>query len=413
MGKTKDILKTPLLRSARFTNAWLTAKLEDICDQKISYGIVQAGPNYPGGMPYIKSTDLNSRLSLEKLDQTSPDIAKKYSRSEVYPNDIVFSLRGNIAATQIVPASIPVANLTQGTARISVSKQFNTIFVQQSLRATKTKRQVDRRVKGSTLREISLTDLRTVEINYPELEEQAFIAESCSAADTKIQQLEKKKTLWEQYKKGCMQQIFTQQIRFKADDGSDFPDWAQIPIGRVFEEVLEKVEQQNFPTFSISAGVGWVSQAEKFGRDISGSQNSKYTALKPNEFSYNKGNSKLFPYGCVYPNRTGKTIAVPNVFISFRLRRPTSSVGYFAKLFESHFLDRGLRKLISSGARMDGLLNVNKVSFFELMIPTPSDSEQRKIADFLASIDDKLDLIEQELTQAKAFKKGLLQQMFV
>jgi type I restriction enzyme S subunit len=87
--------------------------LTNLCAAKISYGIVQAGPHVQDGMPYIKSSDLGSELHLESLSRTSDAIAAKYRRSEVVPGDLVFSLRGNIGASQIVPRSIPVANLTR------------------------------------------------------------------------------------------------------------------------------------------------------------------------------------------------------------------------------------------------------------------------------------------------------------
>ena len=108
-----------------------------------------------------------------------------------------------------------------------------------------------------------------------------------------------------------------------------------------------------------------------------------------------------------------KDISVPNVFISFRFKNTDHSHLYYAKLFESHFLDRGLRRIISSSARMDGLLNVNKKSFFNLKIPVPSPPEQQKIAEFLVSIDAKIAFASKELTLAQNFKKGLLQKMFI
>jgi type I restriction enzyme S subunit len=110
----------PRLRFPEFCQSgnWKVDVLENLCTAKISYGIVQAGPHVQGGMPYIKSSDLTSELRLDSLSRTSDAIAGKYRRSEVAPGDLVFSLRGNIGASQIVPKAISVANLTQGTARI-------------------------------------------------------------------------------------------------------------------------------------------------------------------------------------------------------------------------------------------------------------------------------------------------------
>src|SRR5690349_5857512 len=115
------------------TNGWRRKKLSEITKKTICYGIVQAGPHVPSGVPYLKSSNVGGTIEVATLQRTSPEIHKKYYRSAVSPGDIVFSLRGNIAATSIVPDELPVANLTQGTARISVCDSECTEFVQHQL----------------------------------------------------------------------------------------------------------------------------------------------------------------------------------------------------------------------------------------------------------------------------------------
>jgi len=188
-------------------------------------------------------------------------------------------------------------------------------------------------------------------------------------------------------------------------------EWEVVRLGDIFYEIKEKVGIKNIETYSISAGKGYVSQKEKFGKDISGSQNKNYTILKENQFSYNKGNSKSYKYGCVYSNNTGKIIAVPNVFISFDIKDESIGVAYYAKLFENHFLDRELRRIISSSARMDGLLNINKKYFFEIPIFKPPLKEQQKIAEILTTWDSAISK-QEELVEAKEeLKKGLMQKL--
>lgn len=198
------------------------------------------------------------------------------------------------------------------------------------------------------------------------------------------------------------------EIRFPGFDG----EWEEKRLGEVFNEISEKIGSDHFETYSITAGVGFVSQKKKFGRDISGAQNRRYTLLKPRQFSYNKGNSKTYKYGCVYLNELNKIIAVPNVYISFELNNPKNADQFFAKLFESHYLDRGLRKIISSSARMDGLLNVNKKNFFKLSIAFPTLPEQRKIASFLSSVDEWIEAMQNQKKALEQWKKGLMQKMF-
>ncbi len=261
---------------------------------------------------------------------------------------------------------------------------------------------------------LNTKSINNVAINLPPLKEQTKIATFLSAVDTKIDELIQKHELLTDYKKGMMQKLFSQKLRFKADDGSDFEDWIKYNIGAIFTEIKDQVLDQDIETYSITAGKGFISQAEKFGRDISGNQNRKYIVLKPNDFSYNKGNSKTFKYGCVYLNRFNHNIAVPNVFISFRTKESNKHYSiFYAQLFESHYLDKHLRLLISSSARMDGLLNISKKGFFEIPIPSPCLEEQTKIANFLTAIDQKIDNVAEQIDHAKTWKKGLLQQMFV
>lgn len=202
-GETQPRLRFPEFRDAM---PWEPYTLESQCTAKISYGIVQAGPNVPNGMPYIKSTDLNSELCLAKLSRTSDEIARKYRRSEVLPGDLIFSLRGNIGVSQIVPEGIPVANLTQGTARIRT--RGPSAFYLAALRSPPVLVRILAVSKGSTFQEISLEALREISLCCPEIEEQQRIADCLTSLDdliaAEIQKLDNLKT----HKKGLMQQLF-------------------------------------------------------------------------------------------------------------------------------------------------------------------------------------------------------------
>jgi len=255
-------------------------------------------------------------------------------------------------------------------------------------------------------------DFKQIPIHLPSSDEQKKIADFLAAVDKKMGLLSRKAEFLKTYKSGVMTRLFTQELRFSDEQGSEFPEWEYFRMGDVFTEIKDKVGSQDLETYSISAGKGFVSQREKFGKDISGKQNANYIVLQPFEFAYNKGNSKSYKYGCVYPNMTGRPIAVPNVFISFRPKMEVAPV-FYAKLFEWRYLDRFLKSLISSGARLNGLLNIDKEDFFDIGIPYPSLAEQTKISAFLHPIDVKISAIENQLEEMKLYKLGLLQELLI
>ncbi|MDD1796262.1 restriction endonuclease subunit S [Enterovibrio sp. ZSDZ42] len=403
----------PRLRFKGFDRKPSLESLESITKKKISYGIVQAGPNFEGGMPYIKSTDLNSELILSRLECTSPEIAKKYSRSEVTSGDIVFSLRGNIGISRIVPESLTVANLTQGTARISLKKGFVAKYIQEELRTLRLKRRIHSVSKGSTFQEISLADLRQLEVLVPDCQEQQKIANFLSSVDSKISQLTEKHRLLKDYKKGVMQQIFSQKIRFKDDDGNAFPDWEEKHFVDAFTRVITKNKENNENVLTISAQKGLVSQLEYFNKSVSAKDVTGYYLLEKGDFAYNKSYSKGYPMGAIKPLKQYSKGVVSTLYICFRPKNGYNEA-YFEQYFDAGMLNREIAKIAQEGARNHGLLNVSVKEFFDdIKLTVPHLKEQQKIAEFLQAIDKKIDGVSEQIKQTKEFKKGLLQQMFV
>ena len=183
-------------------------------------------------------------------------------------------------------------------------------------------------------------------------------------------------------------------------------------LGEISDRITEKVADRKLTTVSITAGYGFVSQAEKFSRDISGKQYENYILLKKGEFSYNKGNSKKFPQGCVYKLKEFDEVAAPNAFISFKFKNNYVS-DFYSGYFDNNAHGKQLTRYITSGARSDGLLNIRPEDFFSIILPTPIEKkEQQKIADCLSSIDDLITAQTQKLAALKAHKKGLMQQLF-
>lgn len=191
----------------------------------------------------------------------------------------------------------------------------------------------------------------------------------------------------------------------------DAPAWKPISLRKASVPVDERVGERKLTPVSISAGIGFVPQAEKFGRDISGNQYQLYTLVRDGDFVFNKGNSLKFPQGCIYLLEGWGEVAAPNVFIAFRLKDNYSN-GFFQNCFEQNQHGKQLKRHITSGARSNGLLNISKETFFGVEIPTPSLPEQQKIADCLASADALIEVQGRKVEALKAHKTGLMQQLF-
>ena len=187
-------------------------------------------------------------------------------------------------------------------------------------------------------------------------------------------------------------------------------EWNTCPLSSIVEEISETVGTRKIETVSISAGIGFVNQAEKFGRELSGKQYEQYIVLHKGDFSYNKGNSNIYPQGCIYRLNNRTEAAVPNVFESFRV-----SVGnpdYYEQLFLSGFLNRQLYSKINRGVRDNGLLNLKGKDFYSCEVPYPPLAEQERIAEILIQCDRVIEVKEQKLDELKQLKKEFLRKMF-
>ena len=199
--------------------------------------------------------------------------------------------------------------------------------------------------------------------------------------------------------------------RLRFPEFRDREGWKGVALGDASTPVSQRVGERKLTPVSISAGIGFVPQAEKFGRDISGNQYALYTLVRDGDFVYNKGNSLKFPQGCVYQLRGWGEVAAPNVFISFRLKQGFVAE-FYQYCFERNIHGLQLQKHITSGARSNGLLNVSKDQFFGVEILTPQQDEQKKIADCLTSLDEVIAAQVRKVEALKAHKRGLMQQLF-
>ena len=197
------------------------------------------------------------------------------------------------------------------------------------------------------------------------------------------------------------------QLRFKG-----FTDpWEQRKLGEIAIRVRGNDGRMNLPTLTISAGNGWMDQRDRFSQNIAGKEQKNYTLLRQGELSYNHGNSKLAQFGAVFELESYNEALVPRVYHSFSVTAGAQPK-FIEQMFATHRPDRELRKLVSSGARMDGLLNINYDDFMGIKVWLPSVAEQQAIAGLLVNLDNTIALHQRKLAKLKELKQGYLQKLF-
>lgn len=239
---------------------------------------------------------------------------------------------------------------------------------------------------------------------FPSLPEQRKIATFLSTVDEIIATTEAEVSAWEERKKGVMQKLFSQEVRFKADDGSDYPEWEEKKLGELFTRIVEK-NRMDLSPLTIIQGKGTVRRADSDRRityDRKGLKN--YKAVKKNDFIVHL---RSFEGGLEIANQDG--IVSP----AYHVYRGNADVypRFYYPYFRSNNFIHGRLAICVTGVR-DGK-NIEMDTFDELLLPCPCIEEQQKIANCLSSFDDVINQTKTELAAWQEFKKGLLQQMFV
>lgn len=388
---------------------WETKLLGEIvrAGRPIVYGIVQAGPDIPGGIPYIRSTDVGEPfVSAEHLLRTTPEIAQEYRRAAVEPGDVVFSLRGEIGAVSCVPEELDGANLTQGTARISPNKMTDSQFVRHVLESYEVRRLVNAWAKGSTFREVTIDDLRKVPIPYPTFEEQRRIAQPITTLEWVIKGYRDLTTAKKEQKKALMQQLLTGKKRMPG-----FRDkWVQHKIRDLFKEVTRPVDwddNDEYNLLSVRRRSGGVFLREK----LMGSQIATKVMFiaHAGDFLISKMQVLHGATGLVSSELDGSHISG-----SYIALRPSGNKlvdpEFFARLSEMHEF-RHLTYLCSYGVHIEKMtFNLEWFLDSKITLP-PSLREQHAIVNVLKSADDEIRALETKLTALKEQKKGLMQKL--
>ncbi len=249
----------------------------------------------------------------------------------------------------------------------------------------------------------------------PCLEEQHKIAAFLSSVDEVISTSEQEIANLEAQKKAVMKKIFSQEVRFKRADGSDFPDWETRPLNSFAKRVTRKNKDNSCKLpLTISAEYGLIDQSEFFNKTVASKDMSNYYLLQNGEFAFNKSTSKDYPVGAIKRLDRYDIGAVSPLYICFELYGDAVLSDFAVQYFETDCWHQGVLDIAQEGARTHGLLNISVPGFFETVHELPSDlEEQRLIADFLSSFGEAIAAAKKELELWKQMKKGLLQQMFV
>jgi len=271
----------------------------------------------------------------------------------------------------------------------------------------KLKRKISRLAKGSSISNVYNSDLKRLKINLPKLQEQQKIASFLTSIDKKIEQLTKKVELQESYKKGVMQKIFNQEIRFKKDDGSEFEEWKPISLNKILQErKTYSIKGEEYTHISLTKE-GVVPKSERYERDFLVGDDSikKYKITKLNDICYNPANLK---FGVICRNTFGSGIFSP-IYITFEIIN--ANVEFIEYLVTRKDFINKVRKYEEGTVYERQAVKPSDFLKFSPLIPCLE--EQTKIANFLTSLDKKIELTKQQLEKTKEFKRGLLQRMFV
>lgn len=235
-------------------------------------------------------------------------------------------------------------------------------------------------------------------ISIPILEEQTEIADFLTNADEKIQQLTKKKELLEQYKKGVMRDVFSQKIRFKDDNGNDYPDWEEKILG----DITDFLDGKRIP----------IKESER------AKMSGKYPYYGASGI-IDYINDFIFDQEIILLGEDGENIISRNLPLAFKVTGKCWVNNHAHVISPNHgvhidYLTQYLEQLnyekYNTGTAQPKL---NQEICKNIDIKLPNLTEQTKIADFLTSLDDKITQVNMQLEQTKLFKKSLLQQIFI
>jgi len=392
----------PALRFPEFSGEWIKRFLEDgselISGQHLNPDEYSNGfgetPYFTGPSDFTNYTEKLTKWTLKE---------SKWALQ----NDVLITVKGN-GVGELWFLTLPRVAIGRQLMAIRATS-FSSSFLYQYLGPLKEK--FFALASGNMIPGLSRYDILRTNLFLPKLAEQQKIAAFLGAVDEKIAGLQKKKDLLEEYKKGCMQKLFSQEIRFTDDNGNRFPNWEEKKLndlgkftsGTGFSEVEQggaegtpyyKVSDMNLPlnTTVMREANNYVSN-EQVNR-------LNYKPITEEAIIFAKVGAAVF----LERKRLARDFLIDNNMMAY-IPFKSSMIRFLKIIFE--------RTRLSKYAQVGALPSYNAGDLKTIKVKLPHPEEQKKIADFLSAIDDKIALVSDELGKAKTFKKGLLQQMFV
>ena len=295
----------------------------------------------------------------------------------------------------------------------AVNDSASTEFLEYLLKTSTSIKYYNRMATGSLVekKRVHFSDFKTFEFPLPKLPEQQKIASFLSLVDEKIRLLERRLELLQTYKRGVMQKLFSQEVRFKREDGSSFPDWKEKKLNQLaIRQTTKNAGTTLTRVLTNSATQGVLDQRDYFDKDIANAENlAGYYVVSKGDFVYNPRISVHAPVGPINRNNLGDGVMSP-LYSVFRFHDEDSE--FYEQYFKTTFWHEYMYSIANYGARHDRM-NITMSDFMDMPLPKPSKAEKTKIKRFLSAIDTKLDAVNAQISQMQSFKKGLLQQMFV
>ena len=397
----------PKIRFKGFTEPWEQRKLGELGEIMTGSTPSTSKSEYYSeeGIPWVTPTDINA-LTISDTPKKLSEKGMKVGRV-VPANTILCTCIASIGKNALLTVK---GSFNQQINSLTPSAENDSYFLltESELWSEKMKRMA----ASGTMQIVNKTEFSELDTMVPSLDEQKIIGSYFRNLDNLITLHQRKCDDTKELKKYMLQKMFPKngekfpEIRFKGFTEA----WEQRKLGEICSRVQGNDGRMELPTLTISAANGWMKQEDRFSGNIAGKEQKNYTLLHKGELSYNHGNSKLAKYGTVFSLQTYEEALVPRVYHSFKVE--IGSADFIEYYFATKMPDRELRKLISSGARMDGLLNIGYDDFMGIKMMFPSVLEQDKIAEYFRAFDHLITLHQRKCDILKELKKYMLQNMF-